>query len=216
METMAGQLETTTLYVSRTATPELTAAVSDFVGRFSSLPKTCALLYAPNKCFLSVVNEEGKFLGAGGEIDASSVFEARVFNETAELRWLNEADGKGAAVVLCQSDKPDFFGANAKRFTPSGNELVGNIEQTYLLWGQSTGRMKVGWTQFATARLGEFPVPLEVERREKQDGYAQFTAVEYLGEYEDGNVAVCEERLTGIRAADTRPEAQNNGRNNQG
>jgi hypothetical protein len=31
-----------------------------------------------------------------------------------------------------------------------------------------------------------------------KDAYAKFTAIEYLGEYEDGNVAIAEERLTGI------------------
>jgi CRISPR-associated protein (TIGR03984 family) len=184
----------TKLFISRaTKNLELTQAVTDCGGIFDG---AIALLYAPHKCFLATVNSDGKFKDHNGEIDTSLVFEARVFNQTAELRWLNEANGEGTAVVLCDDDTKSFFGADAEPFKPMRREPVGAIEQTYLLWGESVGPADNGWARFAEARIGSFWVPVKGITAKHQR--AQFTAVEYLGEYEDGNVAVAEERLTGI------------------
>lgn len=134
-----------------------------------------AVLYSPRKCFLAVFRND-KFFDEKGEIDVSEVYEARVFNAKRELRWVCGYEPKTI------SDE-DF---------PNGEK----IEQTYLLWGQSTGETQGDWTKFAEARIGAFYVPIKIAEANR---YAQFTAVEYLAEFEDGNMAVVEERLTGIK-----------------
>jgi CRISPR-associated protein (TIGR03984 family) len=161
----------------------LSEAIDDykqFLG--SKFEKTYAILYAPNKCFLAVLNALGNFevKDNADNFDPNKVFEARVFNQAAELRWLNESGGKGKMAIVSDASFPN---------------AVDTIPQTYLLWGRSTGKLVGDWTQFAEARIGAFFVPL---KSVAEGAYAKFTAIEYLGEYEDGNVAVAEERLTGI------------------
>jgi CRISPR-associated protein (TIGR03984 family) len=137
-----------------------------------------AILYSPKKCHLAIFDGT-KFIDANGEIDVSDVYEARVFNADKELRWLNESDGKGNSIIISDANLPD---------------AIGTIPQNYLLWGKKNGASLNGWTQFAEARIGAFYVPVTLVNKE----YAVFKAIEYLGEFEDGNVAVFEERLMGI------------------
>lgn len=217
----------TRLFISRTKENE---KLKDALAKCgTTFHQAIGLLYAPHKCFLAIVKREGEewrfYEGSSSkesgkevvkekEISADSVFEARVFNSDAELRWLNKADGKGSAVVLCKDDSVEFFDVKPELFKTKVKEeekdLVGTIEQTYLLWGQSVAASNGdGWAQFAEARIGSFFVPVKNIKGEKQR--AQFTAVEYLGEYEDGNVAVIEERLTGIAPVEMKQEAQSNG-----
>src|SRR5436853_5565017 len=79
-----------------------------------------ALLYAPRHCYLALARKDGegaKFFNAEGEInlkEAEDVFEARVFNSVAELRWLNERDGMGLARVLADAGDFKFFGDEPK------------------------------------------------------------------------------------------------------
>lgn len=138
-----------------------------------------AILYSPKNCWLALF--DGKdFIDESGKIDISDVYEARVFNAEKELRWVNEANGKGKSTIISDANFTD---------------AIGTIRQNYLLWGQSTNTTNGNWTQFAEARIGAFFVPIKISGANK---YAHFTAVEYLREFEDGNVAVFEERLTGI------------------
>ncbi len=138
-----------------------------------------AILYSPKKCHLAIFDGTN-FVDANGRIDISDVYESRVFNVEKELRWVNESDGKGISIIISDANLSD---------------AIGTIPQNYLLWGQSTNTTNGNWTQFAEARIGAFFVPIP---NVADKGYAQFTAVEYLKEFEDGNVAVFEERLTGI------------------
>ncbi len=149
------------------------------------LENTYAVLYAPNKCYLAVVDQSGRLEIQDNvdKFDLNGIFEARVFNQVAELRWLNELAGKGSRAVISDASFPN---------------AVGTIRQTYLMWGRSTGQVVGDWTQFAEARIGAYLVPL---KNIKKDSYARFTAIEYLDEYHDGNVAVTDERLTGIEIA---------------
>jgi CRISPR-associated protein (TIGR03984 family) len=144
-----------------------------------------AILYTPSNCHLALVNEDGKFFKEDGEVQPELIFEARIFNAQAELRWLK---GYGAAIITDDTFKND-------------KDYVDTNPQNYLLWGQSTGNFSADekWTQFGEARIGAFFVPApKIAPR----GYAQITAVEYLKKYEDGNVAVADERLTGIKPYD--------------
>jgi len=157
--------------------------VEEFIASFgpSKWPKTYALLYAPDKCYLALVDGSGKFEVRDNEsrFDVEKLFEARVFNREKELRWLR---GYPEAII---SNEP-FEG---------DEKYAGKLNQAYVLWGQRLGDTKDGWTKFGTARIGAFHVPVELNSDEP---YARFTAIEYLKKYEDGNVAVVDERLTGI------------------
>jgi CRISPR-associated protein (TIGR03984 family) len=158
----------------------LSRCVKDFVSSSSPLPKTIAVLYAPDKCYLALVDSSGNFEVKDNvsSFDVNKIFEARVFNVDGELRWLK---GYGSVVISDASF--------------AGGDFVGKFVQRYLLWGQSADESQNGWTTFATARIGAFHVPVELEPNES---YARFTGVEYLKRYDDGNVAVVDERLTGI------------------
>lgn len=184
----------TELFISRASELiELADAMTACAPAFHS---AIALLYAPHKCFLATVNNSNRFQDKNGEVDTSAVFEARVFNKTAELRWLNKENGKGEAVVLSEDSKAGFFGGESK----GDDKIYAKIDppQTYLVWGQSFGASDgSGWTRFAEARICAFFLPLAGITENKKER-AQFTAVEYLGEYEDGNIAIVDERLTGI------------------
>jgi len=159
----------------------LIEAVKDFEAN------SYAILYSPKKCHLALF-DGAKFVDENDkEINVSNVYEARIFNPDKELRWL--ASGENITLT-------DVYLKNEKDF-------VDTVDQKYLLWGQSTGKSNENWTQFAEARIGAFFVPIP---NVADKGYAQFTAVEYLKEFEDGNVAVFEERLTGIS------EVENNDR----
>jgi CRISPR-associated protein (TIGR03984 family) len=163
--------------------------LSDAIGAFTKLlgedEKAFAILYTPKDCHLLLVDKDGKFFKQTGEFTPETVFEARIFNDKAELRWLHESDGKGKMAIISDAGFPD---------------AVGTIPQTYLLWGERVKLKEgeqnpMGWTKFGSARIGSFDVPVTLKDEET---YARFTAVEYLKTYEDGNVAVVDERLTGI------------------
>jgi CRISPR-associated protein (TIGR03984 family) len=149
----------------------------DAVNGFES--NSYAILYSPKKCYLALFDGQN-FNNESGEIDKKEiekVFEARVFNGEKELRWVLGCKEK---VIISDS-------------TYSNNP---KLDQNYLFWGQSTGKPNGEWTEFAEARIGAFFVPLKTV---KDKGHAQFTAVEYLKEFADGNMAVVDERLTGIK-----------------
>lgn len=180
-----------------------------------STKKTVALLYTPQHCKLALL-ENGVLRQSKGEvIDLKEVFEARVFNEDAELRWLNEQDGSGRAVLLsareipqpCRNQLPDDASLQALHTLP----------QTYLLWGEGVDQTKArakngladGWSRLTTARIGWLDVPVPgIQEKER----VHLKALEYLAEYDadgklvqdgqtveedkrHGNVAVAAERL---------------------
>ena len=168
-----------------------------------------ALLYAPRHCYLALARKDGegvKFFNAKGEInpkEIEDVFEARVFNSAAELRWLNERDGAGSARALADTGDFKFFGDEPQ----PEKGIVGELSQQYLLWGKSAQASANGWTQFATARIGAFNVPLDGLGK---GDHARFVAREYLREYEDGNVCVAQERLIGLEVEKAKQEVKSN------
>lgn len=171
--------------------PMLSEALAEYVSTLNHGSRPAyALLYSPRSCRLTIIDNGKAYDSAKNEILLDDVFEARVFNSQAELRWLHDARGRGSAVVLSESSSGNFFGN-----TPAPEpDIVDCLETTYLLWGKRAGnKHPAGWTRFATARIGTFDVPLPDVQE-----YAQFTAREYLKEYVDGNVCFAEERLTGL------------------
>ncbi len=234
MKTMNKQRNQTSLYITRRDGVMLNAAAQSFLAKIPShgadsrethnaqsgqpaspAHHAYALLYAPRRCHLALLKTGGKFYGASFShsngalheeaINPDSIYEARIFNSHAELRWLNHTDKEGGAcVVLSEADVSDFFSTGNQANQPDiespavPHKMFDTItDRTYLIWGESTKHTEDSWTQFATARIGAFAVPVG---NLKQHSRAHFTAVEYLKIYTDGNVGVFDERLTGIAA----------------
>lgn len=151
-----------------------------------------ALLYSARRCRLLRLEQEGGLNVAKGSRDElASFFEARIFNSKAELRWLNKELGRGHAALISEDDKLDVFGGPSRK-----EDAICLIKQGYLLWGEGTGEsVGEGWSQLATARIGELLIPLSDVKRHQR---VQITAIEYLKEYKYGNIGVFDERLTGL------------------
>lgn len=142
----------------------------------------------------------------GGETEAElpatgrgAVFEVRMFDGVAELRWVNRAAGFGRAVVLSeQSERVD--GTLAKPLAPL--VVVHSIDTSYLLWGSAAaeaGSVPKAWTRLLEARIGRLDVPLPSAETQLGDRVLLDT-VEYVVTDDHGNAYVAEELLVGLRA----------------
>ncbi len=157
------------------------------------LKEAVALLYSPNACQFAKLQANGYLVDSEGTfIDLNAVFEARVFNHTCELRWLNNSNGQGEAVLISENPITSYLETDIEPLKP-----LSTHEQQYLLWGKSTDHATTdGWSILAAARIGKLPVPIR-EVATEQRAYLQ--ACEYLAVVDDyGNVAVVEERLIGL------------------
>jgi CRISPR-associated protein (TIGR03984 family) len=152
-----------------------------------------ALLYSPSRCLWGLFGEEEYLTGEDGRpIDLRPVYEARVFNRDAELRWLNTSGGRGRGVLISEQDFP---GSMPAELAPV--EVVETVEQTYLLWGEGlSGSPSTGWSYLAAARVGRLAVPVaQLAQRQR----VQLKAREYLVTADEhGNVTVADERLLGL------------------
>ncbi|GIW92466.1 MAG: hypothetical protein KatS3mg110_0507 [Pirellulaceae bacterium] len=150
-----------------------------------------ALLYTPQNCQLAVLEENQLKDAKGRLVPLTAVFEARVFCDVAELRWLHDPNGGAshAAVILCEKPPPLTSDWTALPVP----EVIDTIPQTYLLWGEGTGRHPApGWSELATARIGAMPVPVGgVEANARVVLHSK----EYVVEAEHGNAVVYDERL---------------------
>lgn len=75
----------------------------------NQLEDAIALLYSPNSCQVLKLEKDGNLSNSKGEIINTNyqdnyIFEARIFNQNYELRWLNEDEGKGTAVIISEND----------------------------------------------------------------------------------------------------------------
>lgn len=179
------------LHTNKSEGKDLCETVQEFIKGFGeSFPQTFAVLYSPKDCFLAQVKDANKFEyvdkdGKLAMVNLKNIFEARIFNADAELRWFND-NGKSIVVTLRETETNEEFGGEVCLTNP----------QNYLLWGEISPNNQTSgnWTELAEARIGKFSVPILTTSR------ACFTAIEYLKSFDDqdGNVAVFEERLTGI------------------
>lgn len=151
------------------------------------------LLYAPRELRIGCLDAgswrdaEGRALALGG------AYEARAFSERCELRWLS---GEGAVALTEESAAVTPSGWAAAEGM-SASETIG---QTYLLWGRATGdRTAAGWWKLRAARIGAQAVPLPDGVSLGRGDHVQLQAVEYVCVELDGNAAVVEERLAGLR-----------------
>jgi CRISPR-associated protein (TIGR03984 family) len=179
------------------------------------LAKAIALLYTPTHCLFaqvsSAANQTVALLNANGQaIALTDIFEARVFNPTAELRWLNDRNGSGRAVLLSEDNAISAYLETTVAEVPD-LELAGlpkqslliTLDQTYILWGQGTQKqpdtLRTGWSRLASARIGKLDVPLA---NVKHLQYVKLKVREYLQTVDEhGNVAVVEERLVALEVA---------------
>ncbi|NJP12383.1 MAG: TIGR03984 family CRISPR-associated protein [Cyanobacteria bacterium CRU_2_1] len=166
------------------------------------LENAVALLYTPRSCQFARY-QNGTLLDAEEQaVDFDPVFEARVFNSKAELRWLNETAGLGRAVLLSEDETlPEFEQSVLDRPTKSPLSAVRTIPQRYLLWGKGhePAIESDTWSILSEARIGQLRVPVG-QLKAGQTVYLQ--AIEYLAEVDCfGNVAVVEERLLGLEVS---------------
>jgi len=174
-------------------------SLSDAVSACGSiLEGAIALLYSPSACqFLRLV--DGVFQDSYGRTvnpltDVTDVFEARIFNEECELRWLNRDGGSGQAVLLFDETKLNQF---IDQFTALDPKAVESWDQEYLLWGEkaSSKPTQQGWQRLAEARIGKLDVPIDSEIKDR----VYLKTCEYLAPVDEyGNYAVIEERLVGL------------------
>jgi CRISPR-associated protein (TIGR03984 family) len=155
-----------------------------------------AILYTPQRCELATFAEGTLRASDGQSVDIGTVFEARVFNETAELRWLNDPGPQQChrAVLLTEQEQSQLDWQEERK---SG--IIAKLPQGYLLWGEGTGRsVSNGWSELATARVGALKVPIGGVGKNQR---VMLHSVEYIAEADYGNAAVFEERLLKLEVA---------------
>ena len=155
--------------------------------------------FTPDAFSFIGLDGSGRATAPRGTASLHGAYEARVFHERAELRWLRDPrhDSGHTTVVLtdgsCAVDLPPL---------PFDIPLVGLLEQTYVLWGEAGDEKQVaGWTRLTTARIGPLDVPITGVRENER---VAIRSVEYLGQLAHGNVAVVEERLCGLTTFERR------------
>ncbi|TVU52890.1 MAG: TIGR03984 family CRISPR-associated protein [Arthrospira sp. PLM2.Bin9] len=190
------QTETTILHSYSSSQPmRLDQAVESCQ---NCLEGAIALLYSPSSCQIAKLSETQLIKSDGSVIDSQlleDVFEARVFNQNCELRWLNRLDGEGEAVLLSESEQ------SIQGFYSHEPIKCERLQQQYLLWGEATNTVTTqGWQRLAEARIGKLDIPLDGKLKEKQRVY--LWTLEYLAKIDDnfGNFSVIEERLVKLEA----------------
>lgn len=151
--------------------------------------------YSPAHVFF--VRWDGGALETGDGGNLAQVYEARLFAEAGELRWLRDPEhvqGHGDAVWLSESPVQR---SGWTRLSPL--EGLEPIAGQRLLTGLLGKPVKAGWSSMHAPRHGEVAVPAVGAAGQR----LCFTLREYLGQApgtagEDGNRLVVEERLLSI------------------
>ena len=173
--------------------------------------ETIGLFYTPNQCLFGRW-KAGKICDAQDkEIALAQIFEARLFDSTAELRWLRNpsTDGLGNAVYLFDNHSNLSFNEDGWE-----NETLDELtsqENHYLLWGKywpsKAENLAPGWACLAASRIGELFVP--VPNLNQKEQRVCLKTQEYLGlprnakgsltlAGKNGNQVVVEERWLGL------------------
>ncbi|WP_374690957.1 CRISPR-associated protein Csx19 [Accumulibacter sp.] len=158
------------------------------------------LCHSPMRAFF--VRWDGGALAPGDGGDLAQVYEARLFAESGELRWLRDpedAGGRGDAVWLSESpvDRAGWLPLD-----PLAGLTV--IAGRRLLTGVLGEPRESGWSGMHAPRHGEVAVPAVGAAGER----LCLISREYLGAApgtagEDGNDLVVEERLLAIAVCNT-------------
>jgi CRISPR-associated protein (TIGR03984 family) len=197
-----------TLYGSASNGIDLLAALEQCGGVLFQ-PLAVALLYTPGWCGFAQVRP----VASGVELilpvleerrfDPATVFEARIFGQQAELRWLKQWPNKGRAVLLAEEDVSSYLDDELMPI-----QSIDIIDQTYLLWGEGVPanprELPRNWSRLAMARIGTLDVPYPLDDRpavSEKDQRIHLIAREYVDVDEHGNAAVVEERLMKLARA---------------
>ncbi|MEA5619866.1 CRISPR-associated protein Csx19 [Cronbergia sp. UHCC 0137] len=162
----------------------------------TALSQAVAIIYSPTYCQFAKVDKNGDLINAENEIispdKVDKVFELRAFNQNYELRWLNESNGKGKAVLISEQDISGYLDHKIPEIS-----ALDKIHQQYILWGKkASSESTSGWAKLSTARIGSIDVPVRGLTADKR---VYLNAIEYLkADEEYGNVSVVEERLIGL------------------
>ncbi len=148
---------------------------------------TYGLFYSPGACRLLIRRADGFVDHSGKKPDLGDVYEARIFSETGEARWVES----GCGVALAEK-KLAGLGEPTSQKDREKNEIG------YLLWGQGTGASDGKWSKLATSQIGTLHVPVPGVGKLK---YVRLKAVEYFDEDECGNLSVSDERICGFEVA---------------
>lgn len=149
---------TTFLHAQSSVNITLSEAINQCLNQ---LEDAIALLYSPNSCQVLKLEKDGNLSNSKGEIINTNyqdnyIFEARIFNQNYELRWLNEDEGKGTAVIISEND---FDNCLAKKL--DSIEVIDTIKQQYLLWGEKAKTtLNEGWQRLSASRIGSLDIPL--------------------------------------------------------
>ncbi|MER6274448.1 CRISPR-associated protein Csx19 [Streptomyces sp900105755] len=128
-----------------------------------------------------------------------TVFEARIFNEHRELRWLCKSGTRGRAVIL--TEDPDLL-PDAFTHDIAPVAAVDTLDAHYLLWGRPVSGDS-DWTMLHTPQIGTIEVPFPAPDPDRR---LRLAAREYVSvEPQHGNAYVSEERLLRIECT---PSAQ--------
>jgi len=167
----------------------------DWALRHAAPPGTSiGLFQTPRRYYVARV-DDGRVSLRDGSIPLEEVFDARVFSDDVELRWLNVDDGHGRAVALTEDAAalPEQF---EERHEPI--RAVDVLRGEYLLWGRAAAHHDTGWTTLTSARVGALDVPATVPAGER----AVLVTREYVArDPEHGNAYVAEERLLHLETA---------------
>jgi CRISPR-associated protein (TIGR03984 family) len=166
--------------------------LSDALTKCAELfPDGVGLFYSPITCQFgkiqanTITDKEDKIL------DLAKIFEARIFNSQAELRWLNRSNGMGNAVLLSEQNIQNYLDKDESTI-----QAIDIIDSQYLLWGEGTGKKQRDWSYISAARTGKIAVPIENINRNDR---VKLRFREYLSICDrHGNVAIVEERLKGL------------------
>jgi CRISPR-associated protein (TIGR03984 family) len=160
-----------------------------------------ALLATPRHYHVARIRDGLPRSCEGTPVPLDDVFEARIFDGTAELRWLHTADGHGRAVLLTE-DATALPKAFDERLEPV--EALETLSGAYLLWGRAADICD-GWTTLATPRIGTFTVPVRAETGTR----VRLVTREYIAcDPEHGNAYVAEERLLRLEPTPTPTNAE--------
>ncbi len=146
------------------------------------------LAYTPDFCGF-VTFQDGNFTSMDGkEIAHEAVFELRCFCEAFDLRWVRDAnDGKGNGVIVSEKQFEGCEDVPGEFFIRSGR---------YLLWGKGTERG--GRVRLFEHRVGELPIPAEIEEKLNKGSRFWLSFDEYFSPDEYGNMVWRLERLKGL------------------
>jgi CRISPR-associated protein (TIGR03984 family) len=159
--------------------------LGDFVG--------IALLYSPNWAKIVRV-KDGKFDcmqdGKFDENELPSVFEAKIFNEDIELRWVNKDGEVGVSTTLNEVGNGD-----------SNHPIRLSDERSkHLLYGklQNNGKMENGYVTIFDEKVGRIKVPVDNDFVFSEGNLAFECYEYYLLDEKYGNARVIDTRFIGI------------------